>query len=203
MNHRKQFYRTTVSGLIFFSLTLFLFLSPGSALSGKKQPAKDQRDEIRSMTAQTLIKLYTLQPKAKEVINQAAGYGVFSNFGLKSMAAGSSNGYGLVINNVTKQETFMKMRHLPAGSGGNSGKFRAVFVFANKEALDHFIESGWDAEEATSAQIPKGDKEDLFTGAFSLSPGIWIYPLTDQGPAPEAALKGIKCFKDDKLNTGL
>jgi hypothetical protein len=202
MNYKNRFHHIIFSGLIFFSLILFLF-TPHSAASGKKQPSRDQRDEIRSMTAQTLIKLYTLQPKAKEAINQAAGYGVFSNFGLRNMTAGGSTGAGLVINNATKQETFMKMRHLPSGAKGGGGKFRAVFVFASKEALDRFIETGWDADDAASAQPPSEDKKDFFAGAFCLSPGIWIYPLTDQGPAPEEAIKGMKCLKDEKLNTGL
>ena len=37
-------------------------------------------------------------------------------------------------------------------------------------------------------------------GAVSVSPGVWLYQLTDDGLALEATVKGAKYYKDDALN---
>lgn len=49
------------------------------------------------MAKETLARLYKLQPSAKKAISRSAGYGVFSNFGMKIFFAGSGKGKGIVI----------------------------------------------------------------------------------------------------------
>jgi hypothetical protein len=39
-----------------------------------------------------------------------------------------------------------------------------------------------------------------FTGAVSVSPGVWMYQLTDRGIAAEITGKGTKYFRDKELN---
>ena len=43
--------------------------------------AEDQRQHIRDISRTTLLKLYSLQPKARDYVENAAGYGVFGNWG--------------------------------------------------------------------------------------------------------------------------
>ena len=51
--------------------------------------SKDQqRAEIRTTSQAILNKLYKVQPASRGVIANAAGYGVFSNFGMKIFVAG-------------------------------------------------------------------------------------------------------------------
>jgi hypothetical protein len=42
----------------------------------------------------------------------------------------------------------------------------------------------------------------VLEGALSVSPGVWVYQLTDQGLALEATVKGTKYWKDAALNGG-
>ena len=42
--------------------------------------------------------------------------------------------------------------------------------------------------------------DGAFTGAAIVSPGIWIYQLTEDGLALEVTVKGTKYMKDDDLN---
>jgi hypothetical protein len=35
---------------------------------------------------------------------------------------------------------------------------------------------------------------------MSISPGVWLYQLTDEGLAAELIAKGTKYYKDDNLN---
>ena len=45
-----------------------------------------------------------------------------------------------------------------------------------------------------------GDKGVDLAGALSVSPGVWMYQLTDKGLAAELAVKGTKYSKDSDLN---
>jgi len=78
--------------------------------AAKKEPTKAQKQaEVRKTANETLNRLYKLQPGSKEAIQNAAGYAVFSNFGMKIFVAGTGSGKGIAVNNATKKETFMKM----------------------------------------------------------------------------------------------
>lgn len=37
-------------------------------------------------------------------------------------------------------------------------------------------------------------------GAMPVSPGVWLYQLTDDGLALELTVKGTKYYRDDDLN---
>ena len=94
----------------------------------------------------------------------------------------------------------MKMVEIQAGLGLGVKKFRLVWVFENYKDLDAFINSGWELGGQTSAAAKLGDQGDAFAGAMSVSPGIWLYQLTDDGLALELTGKGTKYYKNDDLN---
>ena len=51
--------------------------------AAKQEPTKAQKqEEVRKTADETLNNLYKLQPGSKEAIRKAAGYAVFSNFGM-------------------------------------------------------------------------------------------------------------------------
>jgi len=167
----------------------------------KKAATKEQkRAEIRKMADETLTRLYKVQPASKEAIRNAAGYAVFSNFGMKIFFAGGGSGKGIAVNNGTKKETFMKMIEIQAGLGLGVKKFRLVWVFQTQQALDSFISSGWElGSQATAAAQYEGQGGGL-TGALAISKDVWLYQLTDDGLAAELTAKGTKYYKDDELN---
>ena len=183
------------------------FTSPASALFGKekteeekKKEIQQERADIRKMAKETLTRLYKLQPSAKKLISKSAGYGVFSNFGMKIFVAGSGKGKGIVFDNKSRKQTFMKMIELQAGLGLGIKKFRLIWVFENHKDVNEFINSGWELGAQTSAAAKMGDEGGAFAGAMSISPGIWLYQLTDDGLALELTGKGTKYYKDDDLN---
>jgi lipid-binding SYLF domain-containing protein len=166
----------------------------------KKKEIAQERADIRKMAKETLARLYKLQPEATKAVSKSAGYGVFSNFGMKIFFAGSGKGKGIVFDNKSKKQTFMKMIELQAGLGLGVKKFRLVWVFENHKDVNEFINSGWEFGGQTSAAAKTGDKGGAFAGAMSVSPGIWLYQLTDDGLALELTGKGTKYYKDDDLN---
>jgi lipid-binding SYLF domain-containing protein len=167
-----------------------------------KEPTKEkQREEVRTMSSETLSRLYKIQPEARPAIQKAAGYAVFSDLGVKIFIAGSGSGNGIVVDNTTKKETFMKMFEAQGGLGLGIKKFRVVFVFENKTVLNDFINSGWEFGGQATAAAQAGGKGGSVAGAVSVKPGVWMYQLTDNGLAVEITVKGTKYYKDDALNS--
>jgi lipid-binding SYLF domain-containing protein len=166
-----------------------------------KESTKAQKQaEVRKTVNDTLSRLYKLQPSSKEAIQKAAGYAVFSNFGMKIFFAGGGSGKGIAVNNATKKETFMKMLELQAGLGIGVKKFRLVWVFQTEEALNTFISSGWELGSQATASAQYDAKGVGLAGAVAISKDVWLYQLTDDGLALELTAKGTKYYKDDDLN---
>jgi len=159
-----------------------------------------KRQEIRKMAQKTLSRLYSIHPSAKAAVENAKGYAVFSNFGMKIFLAGGGSGSGIAVNRATKQETFMKMAEIQAGLGIGIKKFSVVFVFETEQALNNFVNQGWEFGGQTTAAAKAGEKGGALAGATSVSPGVWMYQLTDTGLAAEVTAKGTKYFKDSSLN---
>jgi lipid-binding SYLF domain-containing protein len=195
--------RLTAS-LVFAALALALTVGFTQAQTTKApapDPEKDkERTEVRKMAQDTLNRLYKAQPSAQAAVKKSAGYAVFSNTGVKILLAGSGKGQGVAVNSKTRKETFMRMLELQAGLGVGVKKFQVVFVFDNENAFNSFVNSGWEFGGQTTAAAKAGDKGADFTGATSVSEGVWMYQLTDKGLALEITGKGTKYSKDDDLN---
>jgi len=166
----------------------------------KQAKADKQRQQIRKNTKEILAQLYKVQPSAKTAIEKAAGYAVFSNFGMKIFAAGTGTGKGVALDNKTKKETFMKMFEIQAGLGFGIKKFRLIWVFETPQTLGTFINSGWELGGQTSVAAKAGEKGASIQGAMYVAPGIWVYQITDTGLALELTAKETKYYKDDDLN---
>jgi lipid-binding SYLF domain-containing protein len=191
--------RLKAVGVLILSLVLVLPAS-GLAAPPTKEEVAQEKQEIRKKTKEILGQLYKAEPSAKTTLNKAAGYAVFSNFGMKIFVAGSGTGKGLAVSNKTKKEVFMKMIELQGGLGMGVKKFNLVWVFETPDKLDAFVNSGWELGAQTSAAAKVGDKGGAFQGAMQVSPGVWVYQLTESGLALELTAKGTKYYKNDELN---
>jgi lipid-binding SYLF domain-containing protein len=190
-----------IGWLVSVLAAFFVALGAGGALGAMSQREKDKaRAEIAKMERDTLAQLYRLQPGAKATVEKAAGYAVFSNFGVKIFIAGSGSGKGVAVSSGSKKRVYMKMLEAQAGLGFGVKKFRLVWVFDNDKALNDFIHSGWQIGGQASATAKKGAKGDAYTGAMSVGPGVWVYQMAGDGLALELTGKGTKYYKDDDLN---
>ena len=167
------------------------------AADDKKVKAQKQ---VRDVAQKTLQRLYKAEPKAKAAVENAAGYAVFNNMGVKIFLAGSGKGRGIAVDNKTKKETFMKMIELQAGLGIGVKKFNVVFVFDNDRVLNSFITSGWEFGGQATAAAKTGDKGGSMAGAVSVSDGVWMYQMTEKGLAAEITAKSTKYYRDNDLN---
>ena len=181
--------------LIIVSAVLLLSALPTAAKSKEEKQA-----EQRKKAAATLERLYKARPSARPAVKNAAGYAVFNSGGVKILVAGGGRGQGIAVDNASQKVVYMKMREIQAGLGMGAKKFSTIFVFEKKDALEKFINSGWEFGGQTTAAAKTGDGGGSLQGAASVSPGVWMYQLTDKGVALELTGKGTKYFKDGDLN---
>jgi lipid-binding SYLF domain-containing protein len=192
--------------LLLIAVAAALVLNVGTnayALFGKEKTQEEiQQDKaaIRNTVNETLNRLYKLQPGSKSAIAKSAGYAVFNNFGMKIFFAGGGSGKGILFDKKKGREVYMKMIEAQAGLGMGVKKFSVVFVFMNYKDVDEFVNSGWEFGGQASAAAKMGEEGGSMQGAMSVSPGVWMYQLTDDGLALELTGKGTKYYVDDDLN---
>lgn len=178
--------------------SLVLILLSSFTLVAKTK--EEKQAEARKKANETLERLYKTKPSARAAIKSSAGYAVFNSGGAKILIAGGGRGKGIAVDNAAQKVTYMKMREIQAGLGMGVKKFSTIFVFETKAALERFINSGWEFGGQSTAAAKTGDGGGSLQGATSVSPGVWMYQLTDKGLALELTGKGTKYFKDDDLN---
>lgn len=161
---------------------------------------EEARQDVRTVAQETLRMLYNDQPAARQAVENAAGYAVFSNFGMKILVAGGGSGKGLAINNKTREEIFMRMAEVQAGLGFGVKKFRLVWVFQTQEAFNNFVNSGYEFGGHASLSAQSGGVGGGLAGAMSVSPGVWVYQITDDGISAELTVKGTKYYRDTELD---
>ena len=159
-----------------------------------------ERLHIREMAQEALSTLYEIAPGARTAIEHAAGYGVFSTFGIKIFFAGGTTGKGFVCNNRTKRYTYMKMLQVQGGLGLGISKDRIIWVFETQKALKDFVNLGWDFGGKARATAMVQNHGGTFSGAITVAPGVYLYQLTDSGLAAELTVTGTKYLKDNDLN---
>ena len=173
-------------------VTLLFSMSVVSAAS-----LVEKRQHIRDISRTTLLKLYDLQPAARGYVENAAGYGVFGNWGVKLLFIGGGTGKGMAVNNSNNHETFMDMATGTVGFGLGAKTYNVVFIFETEQALDDFTENGWQFGGQVTTAATDSVAGDSYQGAFSVAPGVWMYEMTDKGLALEITLKGAKFSKND------
>jgi len=185
-----------VSAMVLLSLALVSCATAPLSKSEKEQ----KQEDVRNVANTTLAQLYAKYPAAKSEIAKAAGYAVFSDFGFKFMFLGGAGGSGVAVNNATKQETFMKMAEFQPGLGFGAAKFRLVFIFETLEAFNSFVTSGWEAGANAMASAKTKTEGGALAGAVSVSKGVKMFQLNDEGAIVGVSLTAAKYYKDKELN---
>ncbi|HAK72577.1 MAG TPA: hypothetical protein DCP36_01515 [Sporomusaceae bacterium] len=161
---------------------------------------EEKRQAIRNTTNETLNEIYNVQPKARDVVANAAGYAAFSITDVKLGFLGGGGGKGMAVNNSTGQESFMKTGAVQIGLGLGVKKYKVLFVFKTEKALADFADSGWELGGQATIAATDSVNGDSLEGAVSVGPDTWMYQLTDKGLEASLTVRGIHYFKDKDLN---
>lgn len=192
--HLPKFLRQVCAALsVLALLTAYATTAFGETPAGK-------RAEIRKARTQTLQDLYKTHPPARAHIQKAVGYGVFSNVGVNLILLSAAAGGGVVHDNKSGKDVYMKMISGGVGFGLGVKDFRGVFVFTSSKALSTFLNSGWEASAQADAAAVASGKGGSLAGAITVAPGMELYQLTKNGLALQATIQGTKYYKDSELN---
>ena len=177
--------------------TIMIFCLP---IAADAKSSDKKRAEIQKMAKETLAQLYKEAPHTKSEVKNAKGYAVFKSGGVNLLIASGGKGKGLLHDNRTGKNTYMKMISGGFGLGLGVKDFRTVFVFKTTKAMDQFFDQGWDfSAQADAAAVASGDGGEG-SAAGTVMPGTDIYQITKNGLALQATLQGTKYYKDKKLN---
>ncbi len=180
---------------IFFTIVL---LAGCATIKGNS--FAEQRKYVLDMKEDTLARLFTEFPIAKEQIKKSAGYGVFSNINTNLFLLSSGSGYGVVTDKKGMDPVYMKMRTLGGGIGLGVKDFRAIIIFRNQEDMNKFIEKGWEFAGQADAAFKSGEKGGAYSAAQSADMDIITYQLTEAGASLQATIQGTKYWKHKDLN---
>jgi len=189
---------TRLSSLL---LSLILMAVPLSsyALFGKSDPA-EERKELQEARKATLAKLYTEKPHAKNEVASAKGYAVFSSIGVNLFLVSTENGGGILRDNRTGKDTYMRMFSAGGGVGMGVKDFSVIFIFHTEKSMRDFQIEGWDFSGKADARAEVDGEGTGAEAALTVVPGTTIYQLTDAGLALQATLQGTKFWADEDLN---
>ncbi len=166
----------------------------------KGDTPKEKRDYVLQVKDNALAKLYAQKPYSKDLVNNAAGYAVFSNFNTQLMIVGSGNGYGVAVNNSNGDKIFMRMAEGAVGLGIAFKDFEEIIVFNNRAVFNQFITNGWNyTAQGDAVAKYKGDG-GAATGEVPLDSDVVVFQMTKDGIALRATIGASKFWIDDELN---
>lgn len=182
------------------AIAAVLLLPIAGCMGPQGDTVASQRQAAQNMRRDTLAKLYKIRPGSREAVKSAVGYAVFSNVGVNVFFISGGNGYGVLRDNRSGKDTYMKMLSGGLGLGIGVKDFRGVFVFTKRKAMHQFVTEGWDASAQADAAAKAGKKGGALAGAVDVAPGIKLYQITENGLAIQVTVQGTKYWKDDDLN---
>jgi lipid-binding SYLF domain-containing protein len=75
-----------------------------------------------------------------------------------------------------------------------------VFVFETPQAFDQFVQSGWEFGGNVMASAQTRTQQMGSQLGVSVSPGVLMYQLSDQGAIVGVSITGAKYYPDPNLN---
>lgn len=153
--------------------------------------------ETLEMRTEVLAQLYNNNPEAQDLIASAEGYAVFNNGGVNLIFLSAGSGKGVVHDNRSGADTYMRMATGGVGIGLGIKDYRTVIVFHKRAMLDQFVDKGWDLSGQADAAAKIDDTGGEANATDSVVSGLTVYNLTQKGLALQATIQGTKYWKWD------
>lgn len=161
---------------------------------------KKMRQDILTMSDETLERLYKKHPKAKNEIQNAYGYGVFQGQAVNLVFYVAGNGLGVVYDNKTHTPIFMNAIRAGTGPGVGYKSLHGVLVFNNETVFNQFTTIGLQVSASGDAVMKVTGKGAESSASVSLVPGVSFYQLIDTGLVLQANWGATEFLKDPNLN---
>lgn len=162
---------------------VFIFLS--AYLTGcASVPGHTVQEQIAAgdaLVVSTLRELIAGQPNVLQEVRQSAGYVVMSNQLVKVPILGGGSGFGVAVNNVTGEKTFLQMTRLDIGGGLGIRNVRPTIIFQESRLFKQFIDGQWSFDIGLEASAKVGEAGIAAESEGAENAGFKLYQLTDGG----------------------
>ena len=172
----------------------------GCASTGTSGDADQKREALRKLRADTLEDFYATKPELRAEIEKAVGYAVFDASQVNIVLFVGGLGGGVLVENKTGKETFMKMTRVGTGPGVGYKSFRQLMIFKDKSLFDTFKTVGADVGASADATMKIGGKGVAIDPNTSFNPLLSVYQITDRGALLQANWGGVAYLPDSALN---
>jgi len=179
-------------------LVLGLSLLPGCA-SPDGATAAEKVAYTLKVRDEALADLYERDPEARQLVESAPGYVFASCFGLHPGFMTFANGYGLVQNNQTGEQTFIRLTRFALGPGLAVKGYYALATLPDAAAIEACEQGRWYGGAFAEASFRFGDTGGTAAAETVSGQGhTWMWSHT--GFAIEVAAGGGKIYPEDELN---
>lgn len=193
--------RWTKKTWLYTGMACIVALHSMGCAAPKGKTAQEKRDYTMSMRDKALKEIYAKHPAAKADAEKAPGYAVLDEFAFGFLFGGSGNGYGTVVNNSTKQVTYVKKLQVLPGFGIGGKGYKCLLVFNDKETLEKYTNKGpWGFGGEAEAAFKFGETGGSALSAGSFDSKIKVYQVTDNGIMLRALIPISKYWRDKGLN---
>ena len=158
-----------------------------------------RRQAILDMRNETLTELYTLRPDTEAQIFEAVGFAVFSNADINLLVTSIGGGIGVVRNNRSGEDVFLRMGEVGVGPGAGVTDARLIMVFHDVAALNRFTEAGITFGSDIDAAARAGELGAAI-GAEAIADNVTVYQITESGLALQATIQATRYWWDPDLN---
>jgi lipid-binding SYLF domain-containing protein len=164
-------------------------------MAGRAADLEARRDAIDTMAVETMERLFGEFPTSRELYDRAAGFAVFDNFKFSLLVSGGG-GVGVAVDRGSGKHTYMKSGTGGLGLGIGGHSYQLVLLFETQEALQRFVDAGWQVDAAASAAA--GTSGKAATAPFTH--GIAAFQLTNKGLVAQADVTGTRYWPARALN---
>ena len=176
---------------------LTLSFATGSAMAATKA---EKQAEVAKVTQTALDRFFKAKPELKASTQKAPGYAVFTTFGI-SFLVGGSGGHGIVHDNATKKNTFMKMGAGSVGFEIGAAESDILIIFKTAAAMNDFANNGWNFGGGANVSAGADGKTVGGGRSGSVMGDAETFTLTKAGLTGNLlSIGSAKVWKDTDLN---
>ena len=188
-----------VKSVLLLPLMILIVIASGCS-TPKGATAEEQRAYTLEVREEGLAAFYASDPNLEEKVKAAEGYIFFSNFAMHPGWMTLANGYGVLENNSTKEQTFVRMFRFGIGPGLSFKGVYALVLINNPDTLKKFAEGASALAGFVEACFRFGD----FGGSWALEGAfgadVEAYGWTHTGLGIELTFLGGRVWPKAELN---
>jgi hypothetical protein len=148
------------------------------------ETGREQAENVDALVVRTLADLYAQEPDTRHEIGNCVGYVIMQGKITKVPFVGAGSGYGVAIDKVTGDKTYLEVTRFDIGGGYGLRNLRPVIVFHDEIKFKKFIKGVWTMSagaEASAKNKDSGAAGGAGSGDLPSEKGYSVHIITDEG----------------------